>query len=310
MNVHLQFDSDDQSTAVTQKLPVVGGDHIDQLPCVTQRGPVDVIADIRYRWRLRQRWHRAEKSLVLQGKALCRSLVEGGDKKLASEMFDAARKRFKTGLMDTSPGAMCLAPFLCALPQFESQRVKIEKEATKLVKQLPICRWIESVPGIAPNGFVGIVGEAGDVSAYKSVASVWKRMGVAVIGNERQRRKSDVDEALEHGFSPSRRAVLWNVGNGLIGGMWHGPRPLVGEDIDANEAWSPYQKLFLHRCRYLVERDPKEAREPVTKAGVTKESYSAHVAAGAKRYVEKRFLRDLYSNWRALNVEHGVTCNE
>jgi hypothetical protein len=41
----------------------------------------------------------------------------------------------------------------------------------------------------------------------------------------------------------------------------------------------------------------------VRKEAEGKESYSAHVAASAKRYVEKRFLRDLYAKWKSLNTE-------
>ena len=86
-------------------------------------------------------------------------------------------------------------------------------------------------------------------------------------------------------------------GSALIGGMGHGPRPLVGEDVSTREDLTVYQKLFVERCRIEVTRD-ETMRRPHTAAG--KESYSTHASNRAKRYVEKRFLRDLYLVWRQM----------
>ena len=120
-------------------------------------------------------------------------------------------------------------------------------------------------------------------------------MGTAVIDGERQRRvKAD---ALKHGYSPSRRSVLWNIANGLVGGMGNGPRPRVGEDIEARSDLGVLRKRFIREMRKWAERDPEaHSREPVEKDGVLYESFSAHAANHARRVASKEFLKHSCSN--------------
>ena len=281
----------------------------DQVSDETQKLDVAVVEELILLWRMRQRWHRAEKSLILQGKAICRGLC-GGDKAAGSALFDRAHK----GEPVEPVVEWSLAPFRAAIRGFEADRELLEKRLRKLARGLPIWGgWAKDIHGLGELGVAGIVGSAcvregedGHVTVrmlgdYRSVSALWKRMGLAVIDGKRQRKCVDEDEALLHGYSPSRRSVMWNVGASLIGGMGRGPRPRVGEDMGAREDLSPWQRLFVERLRYLAERDPAEyAREPVTseRTGETMESFSAHAAASAKRYVEKRFLREMWSAWR------------
>ena len=292
----------------------------DRVSVETQKLDVAVVEELILLWRMRQRWHRAEKSLILQGKAICRGICNG-DKKAGSALFERAR--------DGEPVdpivAISLSPFLLALRQadsrdpgfgrgFQDERERLEKQIRDLARKLPIWKgWGKDIHGLGELGIAGIVGSVcvreGDedhvtvrmLGDYRSVSALWKRMGLAVIDGKRQRKCVDEDEALLHGYSPTRRSVMWNVGASLIGGMGRGPRPRVGEDMNAREDLSPWQKLFVERLRYLAERDPDEyAREPVTseRTGEVMESFSAHAAASAKRYVEKRFLREMWSAWR------------
>jgi hypothetical protein len=156
------------------------------------------------------------------------------------------------------------------------------------------------------GSLAALVGEAGDIGQWRTVSGLWKRMGVAVIDGQRQRMVADAEAAIVHGYSPSRRSVLWNVGGSIIGGMGRGVRPFVGEDIDARDDWTAYQKIFAKRLRYEAERDPeKHGRSPVkdAKTGQMRESFSAHAAARSKRYVENRLLRDLWVAWRRAGAK-------
>lgn len=257
---------------------------------------LDLIDQLTYQWRQRQRWHRAEKALILQGKALCRSVC-AGDKTEGSKLFEKVSSG-ETGDVDMAIVAG-LMPFLLSIEHFETPRKAIEKDIEKLAKKLPAWKWIESIKGIGALSYGGIIGESGDITKYRSVAALWKRMGVAVIGDMRQRKVSGKEDALIHGYSPGRRSHLWNVGGGIIGGMGRGPRPFVGEDISLREEWTEWQKLFVERCRYECNKDPEKfPMATVEKDGEMKESYPKHVQNRAKRYVEKRFLRKLYAEWR------------
>lgn len=130
-------------------------------------------------------------------------------------------------------------------------------------------------------------------------------MGLAVIKGERQRRVGG-ELALEHGYSPQRRSLMWNIENQLIGKMGRGPRPEVGENVETREDLSPYQKLFIRFVREELTKvsgdynGPEQAREPVEKNGKLLESYGKHAFYRAKRRVGKEFLKHLYLAWRAI----------
>ena len=286
-----------------------------------------VIAEIVQLWRMRQRWHRAEKSLVLQGKAICRAFLAVDDlhsenekvrlkaqnavKSAANKMFDDARDG-----KDVDPViAAAVAPFVMSIEQtFEPQRAALEKRLKALARKLPVWTgWAKDVRGFGELSLAAIVGEAGDLSGYSNPAKLWKRMGLAVVNGERQRKKSDAAEAAAHGYRPARRSVVWNIGGGLIGAMGHGPRPCVGEDVSQREDLSPYQKLFVRFIREEVAKvsetwnGPDHSRDPVERKGELFESYSAHAAARAKRRVEKEFLVHLLMAWRAAGRDERET---
>lgn len=266
---------------------------------------------IRQLHRERQDFHRAEKSLTLQIKACCRNYCNPAGE---MEFADRVKVMKKEGdilykaLEDDKPHPLFvqawahLKPFFLARESMNFERSQIEKKLEKIAKELPVAPFINAIKGVGIGSLAAIVGEAGDLSNYATISRLWKRMGVAVIGDGRQRRVEGA-AALEHGYCARRRSVLWNVGNGLIGCMGHGPRPEVGEDIQARDDLTEYQKLFIEQCREEVRKNPDMGRDPVEKDGVRKESYSAHASNRAKRYVEKRFLLNLWRAWRACEME-------
>jgi hypothetical protein len=261
-----------------------------------------LVLEIRGLWRRRQVWHRAEKSLTHQASAICRSFVgmrSKGDKAGLAKAAALLKSIEADEGLDTDVGVSVL-PLLMPRAELRPHREAVEKVLEGLAAQLPIADVVNETRGLGLLGLAGIIGEAGAVGEYRTVSGLWKRMGVAVIGGERQRCKSDVEQAEAHGYSPSRRSVMWNVGQGLIGAMGHGPRPRVGEDVEACTDWSEWQKMFVQRLRFEAARDEDMVRPPVEKNGVAYESYSAHAAARARRYVEKQFLRRLWCRWRSI----------
>ena len=263
-----------------------------------------LIMEIRQLWRRRQAWHRSEKSLTLAASAMCRSYVgvQGKKDKVNLKKAAALLKRIESGKDHSSAAIACL-PLLAARAQIEPQRAAVEKTLANLAKQLPIAHVVKATSGFGYGSLAAIVGEAGDLSAYRSLRGLWKRMGVAVINGERQRCKTDTAAALEHGYNPARRSVLWNIGSGLIGRMGKGPRPMVDEDISKRNDLSQWQKLFLTRLRFEAGRDASHRRANAKRKGKTYESFSKHAANRAKRYVEKQFLEALRSAWRSTKLE-------
>lgn len=231
--------------------------------------------------RQRQDLHRAEKSLTLQIKAKCRRLC-AGDKveaeKVYKSMLNGCEHEHAMHAIATC------TPFISARGLLETQRKATEKQMEKTAKQLPVYPWVESVRGFGALGFAQIVGESGDLSNYSTVSKLWKRLGLAVIGGGRQRRVAGID-ALLHGYSPSRRSVVWNVGDSLF------------------RANGPYSDVCRVRKDYEREKAAERGLTVVPAAKIpakNKEAYMSdgHVHNRAKRYMEKRLIRDLWRAWR------------
>lgn len=222
----------------------------------TQASCSPAIATIVQLWRMRQRWHRAEKSLILQGKAICRAWTDG-DKTEAGKLYDAAARG-----ADTDPQLlMALQPFLDASTNFTSLRKPIERQLQKLAKTCPGAEFVADVRGFGFGNFAALIGECGDIAGYRSVSAVWKRMGLAVIDGERQRKCANAEKALQHGYNPARRAVAYLLGDCLV---------------KANRG--------LYRGIYDARKE-LEATRVETKA---------HAHNRAARYMTKRCLADLY----------------
>ena len=257
--------SDGHASAVSQFSNVIGGDDSAQRSREPHRGHSPVVAEIQQLWRMRQRWHRAEKSLVLQGKAVCRSWT-AGDKDAANALYTEAAKGGGDATLQ-----MALLPFLSATERFAQERAAIEKRLRKLAQHLPVAVWVAEIKGFGTLNLAAIVGEAGDLAGYRNPSCLWKRMGLAVIDGGRQRRVSEADAAAAHGYSPQRRCVAYLLGDTLI---------KAGDG-----------------CRYrpvYAERKALEAERVAT---------AAHAHNRAARYMVKRVLRDLWAEARRVQKD-------
>lgn len=243
-----------------------------------QRPPSPLISNLIELHRQRTDLHRAEKGLTLRIKAKCRRAV-GGDKtqaeKLYQSMFNGKGHELALTTLSVS------APFIQSRNLIAEQRRECEKSLTKLAKELPVYPWVESIRGFGAGSLAGIIGEAGDLSRYSNPAKLWKRMGLAVIHGERQRKVKDGASAKEHGYSPERRSLVWNIGDTMIRGN---VRKVKDGDEDTGErmALNHYGQIYLNRKDY--ERPRVES--------------DGHAHNRAKRYMEKRLLRDLWVAWR------------
>lgn len=249
------------SSAVNQRL--CAASEIDHNKDGSHSNIVDlalIIAEIREQWRRRQAWHRAEKSLTLQSKALCRRLAVDGDKAEADRIYKAALGKGEHEMAETALAA--IFPLVEGRKAVETARKQVEKRLAKLAAELPAAAWVAKTRGFGIASLAALVGEAGDLSDYSTVAKLWKRMGLAVMPSGRQRKVTGA-EGIEHGYSPARRSVVWAIGDCII------------------KAGGPYKELYNTRKEY-------EAPRVETKM---------HAHNRAKRYMEKRILRDLWLTW-------------
>lgn len=228
------------------------------------------------RWRQRQDMMRARLRLELQGQSMCRRVCDG-DKAAGGKLWVAVSKT-----PDHDMRAMLEPIFAAMAPLIESQKW-IEKDVKASVKQLPL--WTEhavDIKGLGEVSFGGIIGELAALpGGYRNPSCVWKRMGLAVIRNGRQRRVAG-DAAIEHGYNPNRRSLMWNVGNGLIKAQVRNPKGEDGKPLGEAQSIGPLGALYLERKAFEVARD------------VT----PMHAHNRAKRYIEKRLLRELWQKSR------------
>lgn len=143
-------------------------------------------------------------------------------------------------------------------------RLVPEKNMKKLARELPVWAWTESINGMGELGLAQIIAETGDLCNYTNPAKVWKRMGLAVINGKSQRRVKG-EGALEQGYSPRRRAIMFVIGDSMI------------------------KKQNLYRELYLKRKAYEEMKLP--------DSTKMHWHRRAQRWMEKRLLSDLWRQW-------------
>jgi hypothetical protein len=157
------------------------------------------------------------------------------------------------------------APLLLAQQPIHAIRASVEKEMISLAKQLRAASFVERTRGFGYLGLAQIAAEAGDLTNYANPARLWKRFGLAVIDGRAQRRVKG-GGAIEQGFSPKRRAVMFVIGDALV------------------KQGGEYRALYLERKRIETEKNP----------GLPKILHHRR----AQRYMEKRLLRELWRDWR------------
>lgn len=246
---------------------------------------------------------KAEREAI---RAAAQAVIAAGEKHVkawAKAKARAAKGRLPTALPSTPAELVPWAHVV--VPKIEMRRTTDELEAaatkamTALAATLPVAGWASGVRGFGLLGLAIIVGEAGDLGQYPKKGHLWKRMGVAC--DEAGRRQGTVDPKLtgearkaawiEQKYSPQRRSRLYTIGTALV---------MAGD--------TPYRQVYLARKRYEVER-ASAAGLTVAPAGKIppgrKAEYRSlgHIDNRARRYLEKRLLRDLWNAWREAGAE-------
>lgn len=226
-----------------------------------------VVSLLRENHRHRQDYHSAEKRLTLQIKSIQRrSHAAAGCQKPTHAkcpgIYDEATPT-TTNLVGARVG-------------FEVLRKGYEKEMEKAAKALPIYPWVKSVRGLGALGLAQVVAECGDLSNYSNPAKLWKRMGVGL---------SLEGSSYYEGRSPRRRAILYCIGDCIV--KAGGELKTLYDERKAFEASKP-------ACRRQF-KDGGECYDPETNA-----CRKSHLHNKAKRFMEKRVLRDMWREWNRL----------
>lgn len=238
----------------------------------------DTVAAIKEQYRRRQDFLQEEGSLSRRIKKIVARL-KGQMTATDTEVEEMSQTYFP------------LIPFLDSLKLLRTARLQEEKKLKKHAETLPVWESFgHPVHGFGSLSLGAIIGEAGDLSIYSNPAKLWKRMGLALIGNERQRKCLDKEKAEQHGYSPRRRSVMFVIGDNIVKGK------------------SAYRTVYDERKVREIEKAKEEALTVAPAAKIPKGKHAefrseGHIHLRAKRYMEKRLLRDL---WRAWRGHYGV----
>lgn len=191
---------------------------------------------------------------------------------------------------------------------FDAVEADATKEMERLAKALPVWQWAEPISGFGARSLAVIVAEAGDLSAYPKKGHLWKRMGVAVIDGRRQgglSKGAKADDWIEHGYNRMRRSRLFVIGDVMV------------------KSKSVYRDVYLKRLVVEHAKAVERGLTPSTTTKATVESWqnrglpelvlvrkateqhigAGHLANRARRYMEKRLLKDLWQAWKRGSTE-------
>jgi hypothetical protein len=180
---------------------------------------------------------------------------------------------------------------------FEALEKAALKELVKLAESLPVWESFgKDIRGFGAASLAAIVAEAGDLNNYSSVPKLWKRMGLAVMGDFRQGglpKGAGADAWIAHGYNKMRRSAMWNIGDTMCKGQIRKVKDEAGEDTGERTSLGYYGQVYLDRKAYELAREPD--MQPM----------QAH--RRAQRYMEKRLLKHLWQAWRRDQIEDAET---
>lgn len=270
-----------------------------------------VLSELREVHKLREDFHREEKSLTLRIKAIDRRLNQAitasppsnrmpdhtddgaklwlspkgstphtnGEDRAKGTLPSFHRLPDENGGLaqhdthnDVAPTAVFIAPELFEARQIiHKARLKYERRMKKLAKELPVYHWMKAINGFGELGLPQIIAETGDLSNYANPGKVWRRMGLAPFRN--------------------KALATWRRQGGLTKDDWieagYSPRRrsimyCIGDSLIKKQ--NVYRDIYLERKEFEREKLPDAA--PI------------HTHRRAQRYMEKRLLKNLWQEWQ------------
>jgi len=173
---------------------------------------------------------------------------------------------------------------------FDAMRGSNERAMERLARELPVFPWIKSVNGAGALGLATVVAEAGDIANYPNVDKFRKRLGFApydgCAGSTWKRvtwrpRALSAEEWVEHPFSGERYAFMHEIAKAIWFKQWIGKAKTGNGEGKPN---GPYGEVYAARRKHTAQTHPEWSK--------------GHSHSDALRVMMKKFLRDLWAEWR------------
>jgi hypothetical protein len=170
-----------------------------------------------------------------------------------------------------------------------------ENEMERWAKQLPGYDFVKETRGFGALGFAQIVAECRNLSAYRTVSKVWKRLGFAPYcgyamsswrRSTRRPRQLSAEEWIENPFKPERYALMAQVAQWLWVAQWIGKEK--SGIVDANgepigKPNGPYGEIYAQRRAATAISHPDWS--------------DGHSHSDAMRIMMKEVIIEVYSRW-------------
>lgn len=184
-------------------------------------------------------------------------------------------------------------PFFKGKRSFDDWAAQYEKQMVRLARQLPVWPWVEQIRGVSALTLANIIGETGDLNLYANPGKIWRRMGCAPfekrgevhtgkawkVGGSWTKQKLSAEEWETFAYCGRRRSVVYNLTASI-------KRACCGSNRDKPGADNEYVRRYDE-----VKLRAKEVHPDWT---------PIHVENHALLLMGKRFLRDLWQQWRKV----------
>lgn len=179
--------------------------------------------------------------------------------------------------------------------EWERLENELGRVMAKAAAALPVAKWCEeNLRGFGPMQLAILVanlshpedevGRIGAMTDYETKERVWKRLGLAVIDGERQRRVGG-DAAMAHGYAPERRSAVWVMAESFF--------KQQGSVAKGNA--TRYRLAYEARRAHTLPRVEMTKDLPFTHA----EKWTPkRCHADAVRVMSKLLLEDIWKAWR------------
>lgn len=183
-------------------------------------------------------------------------------------------------------------PVATAAESMEAAERALQRQLERLAKMHPLSDWIVATPGLGLLGFALVLGATGPLDAFPNVAKLWAYCGMDVKSDGRAPHRVKGVKLTpraaggEGAHSPQARMVCFRIGEAFV-----------------KCASSPYRAIYVaKKAEYLARERVGPSACPFgqihLKNGKPIECKLAHAHAAARRAAVKRFLADMWEEWR------------
>ena len=161
---------------------------------------------------------------------------------------------------------------------YEIEKMLLKRIRNQLIGH-PIWEgYLKDVKGVGPVIAASLIGEIGDANKFEKTSDLWAYAGKAVVDGKAQRRI----HGQKANWNKYLQLVLWKFGSSVV---------KVGARYK-----SKYCDLYYSRKKYEEENHDRTCKTIQEKGECS--APKLHIHSRAVRYIEKKFLSDLYHYWK------------